>query len=480
MKKTVLNYIVIIVLLLCFLPVVRAQKTPIPWQHGPLRVSEEGRYLRHEDGTPFFWLGETGWLLPERLDRDKAEYYLESCRKGGFNVVQVQTMNGVPAMNVYGQSSLPFGFHFEQIDRPGVYGYWDHMDYIIDTAARKGIYIGMVCIWGGLVKGGLMDVEEAQRYGEFLAHRYKDRPNVIWMIGGDIRGDVKTEVWEALAESIRSIDTNHLMTFHPFGRTSSAIWFHNAEWLDFHMFQSGHRRYGQGVGEDHEILGENMEEDNWRYVDYSHALLPLKPVIDAEPIYEHIPQGLHDPEEPRWQACDVRRFAYWSVFAGSFGHTYGHNAIMQFLKPGVTPAYGAHEMWYEALHAPGFNQMKYLKALMLTFPFFERIPDQEIIQGKNGQQYERIIATRGNDYMLVYNYTGRPFVADLSRITGKDKDAWWYNPSTGALNYLGTYTDGSVSFQPENSGSDVDKDRVLVVTDASKEYLMRKDYRLVE
>jgi hypothetical protein len=26
----------------------------------------------------------------------------------------------------------------------------------------------------------------------------------------------------------------------------------------------------------------------------------------------------------------VRRYAYWSVFAGSCGHTYGHNAIMQF------------------------------------------------------------------------------------------------------------------------------------------------------
>ncbi|MDE7346377.1 MAG: DUF4038 domain-containing protein [Muribaculaceae bacterium] len=35
-----------------------------PWSHGALKVSDNGLYLQHEDGTPFFWLGDTGWLLP--------------------------------------------------------------------------------------------------------------------------------------------------------------------------------------------------------------------------------------------------------------------------------------------------------------------------------------------------------------------------------------------------------------------------------
>ena len=90
-----------------------------------------------------------------------------------------------------------------------------------------------------------MTVEQAKAYGKFLAERYKDEPNIIWFIGGDIRGDVKTAEWEALATSIKAIDKNHLMTFHPRGRTTSATWFNNAPWLDFNMFQSGHRRYGQ-------------------------------------------------------------------------------------------------------------------------------------------------------------------------------------------------------------------------------------------
>ena len=38
------------------------------WQTGGVRG---GRYLKHENGVPFFWLGETGWLMPQRLNRDE-------------------------------------------------------------------------------------------------------------------------------------------------------------------------------------------------------------------------------------------------------------------------------------------------------------------------------------------------------------------------------------------------------------------------
>ena len=46
-----------------------------------------------------------------------------------------------------------------------------------------------------------------------------------------------------------------------------------------------------------------------------------------------------------------------SVFAGSFGHSYGHNDIMQFIRPGVLGSFGADGMkkaWWDALEDPGF------------------------------------------------------------------------------------------------------------------------------
>ena len=139
-----------------------------PWDNGRLKVSDNQRYLMHENGTPFFWQGETGWLLPERLDRAEAEWYLQRCREEGYNVVQIQVIDNVPAVNIYGQLSNTDGWNFVDIDRQGVYGYWDHLDYIVRLAEQNGIYIGMVAIWGGLVKDGraaTSRVTSSPRYG---------------------------------------------------------------------------------------------------------------------------------------------------------------------------------------------------------------------------------------------------------------------------------------------------------------------------
>jgi hypothetical protein len=331
----------------------------------------------------------------------------------------------------------------------------------------------MVCIWGGLVKSGLMNVDEAKLYGKFLAERYKEKPNIIWMIGGDIPGNQNMDVWETLAKTIRNIDKGHLMTFHPRGRTMSATWFNDREWLDFNMFQSGHRRYGQRNGDADYPIEENTEEDNWRYVEKSLAMKPMKPVIDDEPIYENIPQGLHDVNEIRWNQHDVRRYAYWSVFAGAFGHTYGNNEIMQFIRPGVNGAYGADgrkKAWWDALEDPGFNQMIHLKNLMLSFPFFERIPDQSVIAGQNGERYDRAIATRGKDYLLVYNYSARPMEIDLTKVSGSKKNVWWYHPADGKLEYVGEFDNRITQFQYP-CGYMSGNDRVLIAVDATKDYL---------
>ena len=449
-----------------------------PWDNGKLRVSDNQRYLQFENGTPFFWLGETGWLLPERLDRAEAEWYLQSCARAGYNVVQIQVIDGVPAYNIYGQMSHPLPTAAKQ-SAAATYGYWDHLDYIVDMAAQHGIYIGMVCIWGGLVKDGKLTVEEAKKYGTFLAKRYSGKPNIIWFMGGDIQGDIKPEVWQTLATTIKSIDKNHLMTYHPRGRYTSAKWWSKAEWMDFHTFQSGHRRYGQRMGNKDYPIPDNTEEDNWMYVDSTWKYSPIKPVLDAEPSYEDIPMGLHDANEPRWQAHDVRRYAYWSVFAGSCGHTYGHNAIMQMLKPGYPTSYGDAgdvKTWYQALHDPGFRQMQYLKRLMLSFPYFERVADQSVILD-NGEKYNRLIATRGTDYLLVYNYNGNTMKVDLTKISGAKKHVWWMTAATGRLKYLGEFDSKVLTFRYHPDQGRVE-DGVLIAVDNTKNYLTKEQQEL--
>ena len=119
-------------------------------------------------------------------------------------------------MNIYGQYSMTDGYNFKNINQKGVWLLGSHGLHYPYRSKRK-VFISAWSASGKSVSHGEMNVDQAKAYGKFLAERYKDEPNIIWFIGGDIRGDVKTAEWEALATSIKAIDKNHLMTFHPRG-----------------------------------------------------------------------------------------------------------------------------------------------------------------------------------------------------------------------------------------------------------------------
>lgn len=418
-----------------------------------------------DDGKPFFWLGDTGWLLFSKLNREEAEKYLDDRANKGFNVVQVMVLHQLKLANAYGDSaltkgnvSLPKRTNGNTFKDENAYDFWDHVDYILTLAESKGLYMALVPVWGTNVSQGGVTLEEADQYSSWLAKRYANRSNIIWLNGGDTKGGENGAVWNIIGRRLREHAPKHLITFHPFGRTKSSTWFHDATWLDFNMFQSGHRRYDQDDTE----LGYG--QDNWKYARDDYALTPPKPTVDGEPSYEGIPQGLHDPTQPYWNDDDVRRYAYWSVFAGAFGFTYGHSAVMQMHKSGDrNPAYGVREYWAEALNAPGATQMKYLKQLMLSKPFFERVPDQSLIASGQGQRYNYQVATRGQDYSLIYTYNGREIQVSLGKILGAKLKASWFNPRDGKTISISEYNNaGTETFDPPGEVEE-GKDWVLVL-----------------
>lgn len=407
----------------------------------PIKISANKRYFS-AGGKPFFWLGDTGWLLFSKMKREEANQYLDIRSKQGFNVIQVMVVHSIGETNAYGDSALsnkniavPKVTRGNTFGKSNEYDYWDHIDWIISKAAEKGLYVALVPVWGAVVKGSHIGAAKAKIYAEFLAKRYRDRPNIIWMNGGDIAGKDSLKTWNAIGNTLLQLDTSHLITFHPRGRTQSSTWFHNEPWLSFNCFQSGHRTYAQDTSK----KDLNYGEDNWKYVQADYAKTPVKPTLDAEPSYEKIPHGLHNFKLPRWTAADVRRYGYWSVFAGACGYTYGNNDVMQMHKPGEkSPAYGSKGYWFNSINDPGAKQMIYLKKLMLSRPYFERVPDQSLIAGNQGQKYDRLIATRGANYAFVYTYTGREININTEKLAGTKIKASWFNPRNGQITSIGT------------------------------------------
>jgi hypothetical protein len=376
-------------------------------------------------------------------------------------------------VNIYGDSALinldiskPDTTEGNSFADSAQYDFWDHVDYVIDKAAEKGIYMALVPVWGSNVKAGHVNQLQAKAYSEFLAKRYKNRKNIIWVNGGDIPGSDSTAVWKTIGTTIKQLDTVHLMTFHPRGRTASSEWFHNESWLDFNMFQSGHRRYDQDTSAKEK---RHFGEDNWKYMEYDYNLTPVKPSVDGEPSYEGIPQGLHDTTEVRWDDSAVRRYGYWAVFSGAFGYTYGNNSVMQMHSArDTTSDYGAREFWTSAINAPGASQMIHLKNLMLSRPFLERVPDQSLIAGQNGERHNRLLATRGKDYAFIYTYTGKDFAVNMGKIGGDKVKASWYNPRDGKTTVIGEFDNkGAKTFNPPGEEKE-GNDWVLILDNADR------------
>jgi hypothetical protein len=437
--------------LICLITLVQSVSAQNNWKNGTLAVSENGRYLQQVDGRPFFWLGDTCWLLAQKLNRDEVEHYFADRKAKGFNVVQTVVVQMLADKNIYGDTALVDGDITKLNLTPGgdpndsmQYDYWDHVDFIIERAAANDIYLAVAPTWSHTVRRAPISKEQVEIYATVIAERFKNKPNIIWLNGGSAKGDVDKDIWEAIGTTIKKVDKNHLMGFHTFGRSQSSTWFHDASWLDVNMFVSGHRSYAQ------DIEGKQFGEDNWRYVLDDTAKMPRKPTLDSEPAYENLPQGMHKPEEPYWNADDVRRYAYWAVFAGAAGHTYGENSVRQvYLASDSKPASGAEGYFRERLDAPGAKAMAHLKNLILSHSYFDRVNDQSAIVGDDGERYDRVMVTKGNDYMMAYTYTGREFTVQLGRVAGRKVEASWFNPRTGEFTKIETVkNEGVRSFNP--------------------------------
>jgi hypothetical protein len=463
----------LITLLLSIAAICGGASAALPWDNGPLGVSENGRYLQHQNGQPFFWQGDTAWLLLQRLDREQAPRYFQNRREKGFNVIQCTFVQFINHQNAYGK--LPYAD--DDLAKPAItpgndpadkvqYDYWDHADYIADLAASHGIYLALLPAWRDLVsRDKTLTPEKAAAFATHLAERFRHRPNIIWVNGGSARGDTTPEIWHAIGTALKRTAPNHLVTFHPFGRMQSSEWFSEAPWIDLHMFTSGHRTYAQ------DNTTKAYGEDNWRYVLEDLSRKPLKPTIDGEPSYESLPQGLHDAMQPYWDAADVRRYAYWSVFAGAAGHVYGENSVRQVHIQGVNkPESGAKHSFFEALDMPGAFHMQHLRRLVLSRPYFERVNDQSVVAGDEGERHDRILVSRGKSYLMAYVAKGRSFELQMGRISGNAVKAWWYDPRTGQAHAIGQFPNrGTHRFDPPGD-SHKGNDWTLVLDDASLKF----------
>lgn len=450
LKNSVLSFTFIFL----FVGFVNAQPEK-PWEgpsqeltHGKVGVSANKHFLQFEDGTPFFWLGDTAWELFHRLNKEETELYLENRRGKGFTVIQavvLAELDGLNTANRYGEKPLIDNDPLTPNEK-----YFEHVDWVIKKAAEKGIFIGLLPTWGDKIDKQwgvgpvIFNKENAYKYGQWIANRYKNYPNIIWINGGDRSGGgANTEIWNAIGTGIKLVDKNHLMTFHPTGGQSSSEWFQNSEWLDFNMSQTGHcsRSY-----------------DPFKtLVSAIYTKTPTKPCFDGEPRYEDHPVCWNPTVLGWFDNVDVRQAAYWNLFSGGFGHTYGCNSIWQFKTANVEALGYARHNWTEVLDLPGAWDMLNMRRLMQSRPMLDRMPFQELIANDYVPESEFIVATKGENYAFVYVPGYRTAKINLDKLDWEKSVVWKYNPRTGEATRIKEISNkGIEEIKPEKWGRDID------------------------
>jgi hypothetical protein len=415
-----------------------------------LSVSANSRYFIDAAGEPFFWMADTAWSMPINLTREEVTDYLDTRVRQGFNVIQtvaIFNQAGGPGPNRYGD--WPYGQSLSDLavtdgsdpTNKEQYDYWDHLDFIIAQANARGLRVALVPIWSHGEIGTVLTKGNATAYGEFIGARYaKDR--VIWVMGGDDTADGSEDVWRALARGIAIGVTGKenykslMMTYHPIGGSSSTRWFLGDQWLGFDMIQGGH------------CLRYNERRD---LLAAAYATAPTRPFLDGEPLYSGHPYCWDQPPEGYSQPIDVRRDAYWAVFAGAAGDTYGDHSVWQFLgatdRPGELGAVGD---WRTAMDDPAAWQMHYLVDLMAAHPWWKGVPDQKIVMGAartNESRLQGISASDGS-YAMVYSPDGKDFDADFSARIGTNARMSWFDPRTGESTDLGMLSSGRETYSP--------------------------------
>lgn len=449
-----------------------------PWQlHGALEVSENGHSIQHKDGTPFLWIGDTGWGMFQQLGREDVDYYLDYRQKLGFTVIQSVVFwyphgGGIEsgphnAPNAYGHRPFKGGEDSPETAEPLIVeggspespnDYWDHVDYIIQAIKERNMYLALLPCWGRAYITTQMgnthqefDDDEARSYGAFLGKRYGTEGHIIWVLGGDANAQMKgydrwnnyqewdkRSVFRSMAEGIASgvtgdepgWDHEHpawdrvFITYHPDGvpEFNSSSWFHEDAWLTAN---------GVEVWKEMDLVYQTMLGDY-------QLSMPVKPSLFLEGSYEYGAYG----QECGWiTPLKVRRQIYHTFFAGGAGHTYGAGPIWAMRGTGGT--YNCDYTWKQALEFPGAaNFSGVCKTFLQEHHWSEWTPAKGIV-GRGGGAGESLkIAVRhaaGNMTLVYYSNNSH---ATISNTLDQSVQAHWFDPRNGDTKEAGGFIAG--------------------------------------
>ncbi len=430
-------------------------------EHGPIRVHRSGRYLEHEDGTPFFYLGDTSWNGPlKSTDADWA-FYLETRAAQGFSAVQwVATQF----------RAAPDGDILKRVAYSGTNGiavnqeFFQRLDGKVSAMNQSGFLSVPVMLWahgGGTNRpidpGAILKEDDAIRLARYMVARWQ-ADDVLWILPGD--GDYRganTDRWKRIGLAVFGQIAHAPVSLHPGGRMWPIREFLSEPWIGINGYQSGH----------------NDRDDNLKWMTSGDPakdwkLSPVRPSISLEAPYEnHVGAA-------GGKAMDdftVRRAHYWSLLnAPVAGVGYGGHGVWGWddgTRPPVDhPTTGTPLPWREALFMPGARQMTQLAKFFSEIPFHRLAPKTDLLTRQPGikdvKSWISAAGTEANDLAIAYTPVQQTISIALRAIPPSGAAKWFDVRTGGTVSAIGVLSDRAVEFPAPGPG-----DWILVVQGAS-------------
>ena len=409
--------------------------------HGPIQVSSDRRHFCHQDGTPFFWLGDTWWMGFTRRLRWPEEFQrlTEDRVRKGFSVIQI-VAGLYPDMPAYDERGFNEAGHPWEPEYAAIRpAYFDMADLRIQWLVQQGLVPCIVGCWGYHLPW--LGIDKIKQHWRYLVARWGAYP-VIWCLAGegampyylseDKEGDRRRqqEAWTEVGQYVREIDPyGRPITIHPTDCARNQVVDDSV--LDFDMLQTGHG-------------GIDSLPNTTRTVQQEVARVPHMPVVEGEVCYEGILEGSRQ---------EVQRTMFWTcMLSGAGGYTYGANGIWQLNgeeEPyGLSPhgASWGDTPWSEAAQLPGSTQVGVGRTILERYPWWRLEPHQEWVDPAADESDYRNPYCAGipGELRIIYfprylaPWSPPTYVVDIEPEAGYK--ASFVDPKTGDVKPLGAIT----------------------------------------
>ena len=392
------------------------------YEHGFLKVSPDKRYLVHDDGTPFFYLGDTHWFMQEeKWDEcnksgctSQFKHMIDERVTQGYTVYQ---SHPYPPDKTNQGSTIITPTAFIDLDQ--------RFEYIANVGLMHAFGIG--CHDNVLyLNDNDNQPDGPKRFAKYMAARYGAYPTLFFTSQEvDCCTAGNADRWKKAYDGWNEVDGyDHIVTNHMICSTSGPcfLWADDAK-HDMQFLQSGHGT----------IKPISHYQAYWNYNNET------QPFLEAEANYEEIEMG-GLPND----AYLVRVAAYKAIQTGSAGFGYGANGIWNNCYTSsdcsCCESWGI-DWWADALDFDGGAQMSYVKEFYTSLEWWNLVPrfiDSAWASFTNTE--ESVLKTNSRDVYVTYFYkNGTTATGTLKNMyDGTTYTAKWFNPRTGAYTTIST------------------------------------------